>query len=305
MVTVLQGERLSRVGLGGAPLGRLLSATETNDATARLCAVVDEEGVRLVDTAAGYGTGSAERALGAALKERRSNVPISTKIKILPGHSRPTDYLRAAARESARRLQRETLDILLLHDPYDAGAGELQRWADALGQLRDDPVARNVGVGASDPGLLTLLVNSGPLDYVLCGRGYSLANQTAAEDLFPACVSHGVRVLLGGALEDGGLVGDGDRQSRSFAGAGTSLLRHVNGTLTGIARERSVSRLAVAVRFSLSHPAVDLVLVGTCHASRLREAVDVAGTPMDEGLWQALDSAGMLSPFATRTAIDS
>ena len=84
-------------------------------------------GVRFIDTADSYGAGQAETWVGNALRESSAQgITICTKF----GNRRNSDgngvqdygpaYLIEAVDASLRRLQRDRLDILLLHSPPDA-----------------------------------------------------------------------------------------------------------------------------------------------------------------------------------------
>lgn len=81
-----------------------------------------DHGIRLFDTAQAYGTGHSETVLGAALKGR-SDVAVVTKIgididparrQIKPGQTDP-NIIRQGLEASARRLQRDRIDLVLLH----------------------------------------------------------------------------------------------------------------------------------------------------------------------------------------------
>src|SRR4051812_1089063 len=113
--------RMSKVGLGTAPLGGLFE--EVPPETAR--ATVDAAwalGVRFFDTAPVYGPGLAERRLGEALADRpRSEYTLSTKVGRLlrpePVYDFSPEGVRLSLAESLERLGLEHVDIALLHDP--------------------------------------------------------------------------------------------------------------------------------------------------------------------------------------------
>lgn len=84
-------------------------------------------GVRFIDTADSYGAGQAEAWVGNALRQSPAQgITVCTKF----GNRRDVDgsslqdyspaYLTEAVDASLRRLQRDRLDILLLHSPPDA-----------------------------------------------------------------------------------------------------------------------------------------------------------------------------------------
>jgi aryl-alcohol dehydrogenase-like predicted oxidoreductase len=120
----------SRIGYGTAELGRSISARER----ARLVGTALEAGITYFDTAPLYGAGAAEEAIGRVVGGR-DDVSVATKVGIAPagvarialarllgraagasaGLFAPT-AVRKQLEESLRRLRRERVDVLLLHE---------------------------------------------------------------------------------------------------------------------------------------------------------------------------------------------
>ena len=110
------------VGLGCNNFGRRLDAERT-------AAVVDaalDVGVTLFDTADVYGDGLSEEYLGRALRGRRDEVVIATKVGHtmgdLGGAGASARWIRQAAADSLRRLQTDRIDLYQLHVPDDTHA---------------------------------------------------------------------------------------------------------------------------------------------------------------------------------------
>ncbi len=84
-----------------------------------------DRGVRFFDTAAGYGHGRSETILGRALATSivAQEAIVCTKIALAPRDERagrtPED-LPAQVEQALRRLRRDHIDLLLLHNPDDA-----------------------------------------------------------------------------------------------------------------------------------------------------------------------------------------
>ena len=133
------GLRVSRLGLGTAPLGNLFTAVPEPDADATVRAALDA-GLTYLDTAPHYGLGVAERRLGRVLAGRpRDSFVLSTKVGRLlrpldPGESAdPEGFVavppgkrvwdlspagvRRSLEESLDRLGLERIDIAYIHDP--------------------------------------------------------------------------------------------------------------------------------------------------------------------------------------------
>src|SRR6516162_8579267 len=129
--------RVTRLGLGCAPLGNLYAAI--GDAEAR--ATVDaawNAGLRWFDTAPLYGHGLSEQRLGAALRNRpRAELVVATKVgwTLVPGedpqtifvaapalrpvHDYSADAVRRGIDASLARTGLGRIDVLHVHDPDD------------------------------------------------------------------------------------------------------------------------------------------------------------------------------------------
>src|SRR5262245_33781736 len=81
---------------------------------------VDEavaSGINYFDTSPDYGRGRAEENLGRALKGKRGDVLISTKVEIMPAdRCRLAKKVVESIDQSLRRLQTDYVDILLIHN---------------------------------------------------------------------------------------------------------------------------------------------------------------------------------------------
>ncbi|MFH9737410.1 aldo/keto reductase [Streptomyces roseolus] len=109
------------IGLGCMPMNWAYSCSQQRgDRSLRAVHAALDAGVSLLDTADMYGPFTNELLLGRVLKERRSDVFVSTKCGLLVGdghvvaNGRP-EYVRRACDASLRRLQTDVLDLYLLH----------------------------------------------------------------------------------------------------------------------------------------------------------------------------------------------
>jgi uncharacterized protein len=88
-------------------------------AARRLIDVALEEGIRFLDTAESYGSGTSERWIGAALKGRRDAVVLMTKTFAYP--ERTAESARRHLEGSLERLQTDHLDLWQLHSIRSVG----------------------------------------------------------------------------------------------------------------------------------------------------------------------------------------
>src|SRR5437773_3586812 len=119
--------QVTRLGLGGAPIGGLAGDGASETARAIVQRAYDL-GIRLFDTAPLYGWGASERRMGAALQALpRDSFVLSTKVgRLIRPDENGTpqavfdfsyDGVLRSFEESLRRLGLDRVDILLIHDP--------------------------------------------------------------------------------------------------------------------------------------------------------------------------------------------
>jgi aryl-alcohol dehydrogenase-like predicted oxidoreductase len=112
-------------------------------------AVIDRAlamGITLFETADSYAKGEMEKRLGARLtKEALVVTKIGTDLAASPTRKRfDAEYLRQAAERSRERLKRDSLDVVLLHNPSTAS---IEKGAlDAVKALVESGLAKTYGV---------------------------------------------------------------------------------------------------------------------------------------------------------------
>lgn len=140
--------RIPRIGLGTWGL----RGAEAQQAVEGAIAM----GYRHIDTAAMYDN---EEAIGAGIANsglRRGDIFLTTKVwwtELAP------DALRAAAEGSLRRLGMRYADLILIHWP--AAGMDLPASLTALARLKQDGLARAVGVSNFPPGMLERAITLG------------------------------------------------------------------------------------------------------------------------------------------------
>jgi diketogulonate reductase-like aldo/keto reductase len=108
-VRLPNGEQVPALGLGTWRVGDNPSTRQEEIATLRLGL---DLGASLIDTAEMYGDGRAEELVGEAIKERRDETVLASKV--LPENA-SRDGTIAACHRSLHRLKTDRIDIYLLH----------------------------------------------------------------------------------------------------------------------------------------------------------------------------------------------
>lgn len=158
-------------------------------------------GLTLVDTAEMYGGGNAEKLVGEAIRGRRDEVFLVSKV--LPTNARADDTVRACE-DSLRRLGTDWLDLYLLHW---RGPAPLDETLEGFAKLVDDGKIGHWGVSNFDRDDLEELVGltggeAAATDQVL----YNLGRRGVEWDVVPWCRDRGLPIMAYSPLEQGRLL---------------------------------------------------------------------------------------------------
>ncbi len=317
------GLRVSALGFGCGDVGGLIVRGAPADRE-RAVARALELGINYFDTAPSYGDGRSEQNLGQALRALKAEVHVGTKVRLTPARlAEIPDAITRSLDESLRRLGRERVDLLQLHNPVTlerrAGSVAAQDVLDAIAPTLSRLVAqgktRFCGFTAlGDTAALLRVIDAGVLDTAqVC---YNLLNPSAAHEVpagFPAhdfgrlllrCRARHVGAIVIRVLAAGALSGVDARHPiaapavapiASGADYATDV-RHAR-TLGALVEEGYVENLVEAgLRFALAAEGVSIVLLGYSSLEQLEYAAAcVAKGPLPPaplaclpGLWDRL-----------------
>lgn len=206
------GLRVSALGFGCGAVGGLMVRGDAADQERAVARALDG-GITYFDTAADYGAGASEIALGRALRALRAEPVVGTKVRILPaqkGAIAPT--IEAAIEASLERLGRGSVDLYQLHNPITAQEAPTTltpamveaEVLPAFDRLRRAGKARAFGFTAigDEPAIRALFAHE-----VLAAAQvpFNLLNREAQAGLLGDAAARGIgpigiRILAGGAL---------------------------------------------------------------------------------------------------------
>ena len=290
------GLRVSELAFGGGRVGGILiHGSET--ARRAVLARALEAGIDLIDTAPSYGDGVSEAALGRLLPELGASPVVATKVRVDPRAPDLAAQVERSVAGSLRRLRRDPVDILQLHNPLAAADDSrclsadraVDEAADALDRARERGLARFVGITAlGETAAVRRVIASGRFDTAQVY--YNLLNPSAGETMPDAWEGHdfagvmaacraadtgvvNIRVFAGGAIASERRHGrevpvtddaDPERERRRAAAVFDRL-----GADYG-------ARAQTAIRFSLANPDIASAVVGMAEADHLEEALAAA-----------------------------
>ncbi|NYD67475.1 aldo/keto reductase [Agromyces atrinae] len=308
---------LGALGLGAAPLGNLYRAIDDDSARA----VVDgmwDGGVRYFDTAPHYGLGLSERRLGAALAERpRDEYVISTKIgRVLEPVANPdgalddgfvvpadrvrrwdfsADGVRRSLDESLERLGLDRVDIVYVHDPDDHLEQAIAEALPALVALRDEGIVGAIGVGANSADVIARFIETGDLDLAMVAGRYTLLEQPALADVFPAAERHGTGVVAVGVYNSGLLATSTPSADAhyNYGPVPADVLARAR-ELAAVCAAHDVELPHAAVQFALRHPLVVNATVGVGKPHHVASTIRYATAAVPDALWVDLADRGLI-----------
>jgi aryl-alcohol dehydrogenase-like predicted oxidoreductase len=280
------GLRVSEMGLGTWGLSGDAYGPVDAIEQQRVLGRALEMGFTLIDTADAYGGGRMERLVGATISGRDEIVVVTkggTDRATTPARKRfDREYLRGAVDRSRLRLQRDRLDVYLLHNPTENVllAGDA---TEVLLELKQQGKIGHWGVSAGSTAIGRAALRAGAEVIELA---YNIVHAAELHQLAGEIIVAGAGVLARSTLAHGLLAGAWAK-NHEFPEGDHRALRWTPGEL-----ERRVEQLqyvrflvkddvknlvAAAVRFVLSNPIVSSAVLGPRSVAQLEDIVRHVG----------------------------
>ncbi|KGO86165.1 oxidoreductase [Flavobacterium rivuli WB 3.3-2 = DSM 21788] len=230
------------------------------------------EGINLFDTADLYDKGSNEQLLGNALKGKRNDVLISTKV----GNRWKEDgsgwdwtprknYILKAIDDSLKRLQTDYIDLYLLHggtieDPEDEVIEAFERLTD-LGKIRA------YGISSIRPNVIREYVSRSNIAAVM--TQYSLLDRRPEEETLSLLQKNEIGVLARGTVASGLLADKPAKEYLNFTKEEvTAILKEFNANIP-----EGKTPSVTATRYAIDNPAITTAVVGIRTMQQLKDAL--------------------------------
>jgi aryl-alcohol dehydrogenase-like predicted oxidoreductase len=298
---------------GSGPLFSAWGTTDGKEAR-RLVDICLEAGVTLFDTADVYSAGASEEVLGEAIKGRRADVLISTKMGLPMGEG-PNDAgtsrlrLIRSVEDALRRMGTDYIDLLQLH-AFDAHT-PVEEVLATLDKLVSAGKVRYVG--ASNFAGWELMKSLAAADrhsyprHVAHQVYYSLVGRDYEWELMPLGANQGVGALVWSPLGWGRLTGrirrgqplpEGGRlhQTAEFGPpVDDEKLFDIVEVLDAVAEETGRSVPQIAINWLLSRPTVSSVIIGARNEEQLKQNLGAVGWSLTTEQIARLDAASVVT----------
>ncbi|MEM9291792.1 MAG: aldo/keto reductase [Acidobacteriota bacterium] len=261
-----------------------------------------DSGVNFIDTANLYSQGESEEIVGKALKGRREEAVLATKVYFPMGEGPNQRGLsRKAIQEqvehSLRRLDTDVIDLYQIHRPDPETPWE--ETMAALDALVRDGKVRYIGCSTNHHEVggqaryaawqivetLWLCAENGWESWVSLQPPYSILRRTMELEHFPMCLEHGIGNLVWSPLEGGWLTGKyrrgGNLPETPRAQNWVKDLedprfeRRLDAvdSLLGWSEEKGAPLAELALGWTLRHPAVTSTIIGPRTMEQLESCI--------------------------------
>jgi aryl-alcohol dehydrogenase-like predicted oxidoreductase len=318
------GIQVSTQCLGAMMFG--LWGNRDHDDCVRIVDAALDAGVNFVDTADVYSNGESEEIVGKALKGKRDDVVLATKVHGTMTTDRGTDpnrqgnsrrWIRMEVENSLRRLQTDWIDLYQIHRPDPTLDVD-----ETLGVLTDLVREGKVRAIGSSTFPAEQIVEA---QWTAERRGrerfrceqppYSILARGIERAVLPTCARYGMGVIVWSPLNGGWLTGKYKRGQEWPAGS-----RGAMGMFSGpekkhnqrkfeaveelekVAADAGISMTHLAIAWSLEHPAVTSTIIGPKTMEQLTDLLGADGVHLDAAALDRIDE--IVAPGVTMVGRD-
>jgi aryl-alcohol dehydrogenase-like predicted oxidoreductase len=265
------GIQVSQLGLGTVELGLDYGINKPADfgkpdeaSAINLLHKAADAGINLFDTAPSYG--NSEELLGKAFANRK-NCIIATKVNVPPEGEDAEIFIRSSVTQSRQNLRRKCLDIVQVHN----ATSDTFLHSDIFKILLQEKAAgtiRFIGASVYEPENALAAIDSGTIDVLQIA--YSVLDQRMAEKVLEKAESEGIAILSRSVYLKGVLT-----ERAQYLPEHCAPLREATESIKRKLNLNSWTDLSrFALRFAISNPRIDSVLVGARSEAELDFALD-------------------------------
>ncbi len=262
-----------------------------------------------LDTSRNYGFGRSEARIGAVVREMGGwpeGRILSTKLdRDMETDRFDGDRARRSLEESLTALGVDRIDILHLHDPeHAADLDEVTRKGgalDALFRMRDEGLARAVGLAAGRVDVMMPILRERDFDALITHNRYTLVNRNA-EPMIELARERGIAVLNAAPYAGGAFAKGSDSHRRYVYQEATDAMLEPVRRVEALCRRHDVPPGAAALQFSMRDPRIAATICGVSRPERVDETLRWAAWPIPDTFWEDVGSLPVATddPEATR-----
>src|SRR5579871_386371 len=270
------GIKVSAYCLGAMMFGSL--GNPDHDDGVRIIHKALDAGINFIDTADRYSRGESEEIVGKALKGRRDNIVLATKVNGTMGddpnqQGNSRRWIVREVEDSLRRLQTDYIDIYQIHRP--APDTDIDDTLSALTDLMRAGKVRAIGSSTFPASEIVeaqwVAERSGLARFRTEQPPYSILSRSIEREVLPVCEKYGMGVLVWGPLARGMLTGryrkgqplpDSLRVKVYPKQMSDEVRLDAVEQLILVAEQAGLSLTHMSMAFTVAHPAVTSAILG-------------------------------------------
>jgi aryl-alcohol dehydrogenase-like predicted oxidoreductase len=296
------GIKVSPYALGAMMFGSI--GNPDHDDSIRIIHKALDAGINFIDTADRYSGGESEEIVGQALKGRRDDVVLATKVNGPMGddpnqRGNSRRWIMAEVENSLRRLETDYIDLYQIHRP-DPDT-DIEETLSALSDLVRSGKVREIGsstMPASD------MVEA---QWVSSRRGferfrteqppYSILDRGIESEVLPVAQRYGMGVIVWSPLAQGMLTGRIRRGQPTDLRRAT-MFRHITDErrldaveqIIPVAADAGLPMTHLAMAFAIAHPGVTSAIIGPRTMEQLDDLLASADVTLSDAILDKLDA---------------
>ncbi|MFD7309819.1 aldo/keto reductase [Promicromonospora sp. NPDC059942] len=306
----MQYRSLGRTGIKVSPyaLGAMMFGAIGNpdhDESVKIIHKALDAGINFIDTADAYSRGESEEIVGKALKGRRDDVVLATKVHLPmsddPNHrGNSRRWIIAEVENSLRRLGTDHIDLYQIHRP-DPDT-DVEDTLAALTYLINSGKVRAIGsstMPAADIVQAQWVAERRGLERFRTEQPpYSILNRGIERDVLPVAQQYGMGTLVWSPLAGGMLTGkyrkgrasDAHRAQFGFAHLQDERRLDVVEQLIPVAQDAGIPLNHLAMAFAIAHPGVTSAIIGPRTMEHLDSALAGAEVSLSDEILDRIDA---------------
>ena len=277
----------------------------------RMVDIAVEAGVNVFDTSNAYTRGRSEAALGEVLKTRSNQLMVTTKVRFAMGDG-PNEqglsrgHIIEQCNQSLKRLQRDRIDVYLLHE-WD-GQTPIEETMEAMNTLVKHGKVRYIGCsnfsGWHIMKAMMAADRAGAEKFVCQQIHYTIEAREAEYELVPAALDQGIGIQVWSPMAGGLLSGKFRRnaspeQSRHLDGWTEPPIRdrerlwRIIDALVEVGDAHGVSAAQVGLAWLAARPGVSSLVIGARNEAQLKDSLAAANLKLKADELKKLDEVSL------------
>ena len=266
---------LKKITLGTAGLGGTWHPVDLGQSVDAIVYAL-EKGITHIDMAPAYM--DAEIVVGQVLKKwKGKDLFLSTKVGKRRGTATQEgliDYreisLKASLQRSLKRLNRDYVDLLFMHEPDQIPIASIPAVIDVFLSFKDQGLVKKLGMGGKPPKPFVPYIEKGYFDVVMDFNGYNLVERQASIVDFPFYRKHNLEIYEGSPLMMGLLGSRLDTYTTKRPAWIPKKKIQLANEMQSLATKWNMELSTMAHRFLLGSTDIDRIVIGPANISQLR-----------------------------------